>query len=163
MYTTPSSPDAARCWIPCVDSVYAKCAWEFEFIVPSYLEEREELPGLLDDEFDYPDDRNRTVVVCSGDLVEQVRVVAMQISFVLSGDRLHTPITPAKPSFCSVSSFLHRLSISHSQQAHFTSSPSHPMLRRRFLVHDHRLSCMPFVCQARRPNLPQLLRSCALP
>jgi len=81
VYTTPSSPDAARCWIPCVDSIYAKCAWEFEFIVPSYLEEREELPGLLDDEFDYPDDRNRTVVVCSGDLVEQVRVVAMQITF----------------------------------------------------------------------------------
>jgi len=163
VYTTPSSPDAARCWIPCVDSVYAKCAWEFEFIVPSYLEEREELPGLPDDEFDYPDDRNRTVVVCSGDLVEQVRVVTMQISFILSGDRLHTPITPAKPSFCSVSSFLHQLSISHSQRAHSTSSPSHPMLQRRFLVHGHRLSCMPFVCQVRRPNLPQLLRSCAVP
>lgn len=81
VYTTPSSPDAARCWIPCVDSVYSKCAWEFEFIVPSYLEEREELPGLLEDEFDYPDDRNRTVVVCSGDLVEQVRVVVMRITF----------------------------------------------------------------------------------
>ena len=80
MYTTPSSPDAARCWIPCVDSIYAKCAWEFEFIVPSYLEEQE-LPGLLDDEFDYPDDRNRTVVVCSGDLVEQVRGGVMRVSF----------------------------------------------------------------------------------
>ena len=146
-----------------MDSVYAKCAWEFEFIVPSYLEEREELPGLLDDEFDYPDDRNRTVVVCSGDLVEQVRVVAMQMTFVSSRDRLHTPITPAKPSFCSVSSFLHQLSISHSQQAHSTYSPSHPMLQRRSLAHDHRPSCTPFVCQVRRPNSPQPLRSCAVP
>ena len=64
-----------------MDSVYAKCAWEFEFIVPSYLEEREELPSLLDDEFDYADDRNRTVVVCSGDLVEQVRAFIIRTSF----------------------------------------------------------------------------------
>lgn len=163
MYTTPSSPDAARCWIPCVDSVYAKCAWEFEFIVPSYLEERDELPSLLDDEFDYPDDRNRTVVVCSGDLVEQVRVPAIQISFFSSRDRLRTPITPAKPSFCSVSWSPHRFSISHSQPVHSTSCPSHPMLRRRFLAHDHHPSCMLFVCRVRRPSSLQLLRSCAVP
>jgi len=162
VYTTPS-PDAARCWIPCVDSVYAKCAWEFEFIVPSYLEEREELPGLLDDEFDYPDDRNRTVVVCSGDLVEQVRVVAIRITFFSSRDRLRTPTTPAKPSFCSASSFLRRPSTSHSQPVHSTSYHFHPMLLRRFLAHDHHPSCMPFVCQVRKLSSLQLLRSCAVP
>ena len=163
MYTTPSSPDAARCWIPCVDSVYAKCAWEFEFIVPSYLEEREELPGLLDDEFDYPDERNRTVVVCSGDLVEQVCVDVMKILNFLSKDRSHTPITPAKPSFCSASSSLHRFNISHSQPVHSMSFPSHPTLPKRFLAHGHHPSCMPFVCQVRRHNSLQLSRSCAVP
>lgn len=162
MYTTPSSPDAARCWVPCVDSVYAKCAWEFEFIVPSYLEEREELLGLLDDEFDYPDERNRTVVVCSGDLVEQVRAAAMQTSCFSPRDRSRTPITPAKPSFCSASSSLHQFSISHSQLVHSMSCPSHPMPQRRFLAHDRHLSCMPFVYQARRPSLLRLLHFCAV-
>ncbi|GLB35736.1 putative peptidase family M1 domain [Lyophyllum shimeji] len=66
-YTTPSSPDAARCWVPCVDNMWEKCTWEFEFIVPRYLEERE--VGQDDEE---PTDAIPTLVVCSGDLVEQV-------------------------------------------------------------------------------------------
>ena len=163
MYTTPSSPDAARCWIPCVDSIYAKCAWEFEFIVPSYLEEREELPGLLDDEFDYPDDRNRTVVVCSGDLVEQVRQVEIRISFHSSGNRWHTQITPAKPSSCSVSSFPPLFNTSHSLPVHSMSYPFHLMPLRRFLAHDHPPSCMHFACQARRHTSLQPYRSCVEP
>jgi hypothetical protein len=162
VYTTTSSADAARCWIPCVDSVYAKCAWEFEFIVPSYLEEREEFPGLLDDEFDYPDDRNRTVVVCSGDLVEQVRAVAIRISSLSSRDRLHTRITPVKPSSCSAFSFLRRLSTSHSPPVHSMSCPYHLTLPRRSLAHDRLPSCMHFVCQVRRPISLQPFRSCAV-
>ncbi|KAF7302593.1 Transcription initiation factor TFIID subunit 2 [Mycena chlorophos] len=65
VYTTPSSPDAARCWVPCVDNVKDKCTWEFEFVVPRYLED---VP--LDDSA--PPDANPTLVVCSGELVEQV-------------------------------------------------------------------------------------------
>ena len=163
MYTAPSSPDSARCWIPCVDSVYAKCAWEFEFIVPSYLEEREDVPGLLDDEFDYPDDRNRTVVVCSGDLVEQVCVAAIRMSFFSPRGRLRTQITPAKPSSCSASSSPRLFSTSHSQPVHSTSCPFRPMLQKRYLAHVHLPSCMPFACQVRKPNSLQLLRSCVAP
>ncbi|KAK7465278.1 hypothetical protein VKT23_005257 [Stygiomarasmius scandens] len=66
VYTTPASPDSARCWVPCVDNLWEKCTWEFEFIVPRYLEERQ---SLAEDE---PDDAIPTVVVCSGDLVEQI-------------------------------------------------------------------------------------------
>ncbi|KAH8094603.1 hypothetical protein BXZ70DRAFT_1009904 [Cristinia sonorae] len=68
VYTTPSSPDAARCWVPCIDNIWEKCTWEFEFVVPRYLEQ---LDAASDDEEtaegEYP-----TVVVCSGDLLEQV-------------------------------------------------------------------------------------------
>ncbi|KAJ7611016.1 hypothetical protein FB45DRAFT_329816 [Roridomyces roridus] len=64
-YTTPSSPDAARCWVPCIDNLWEKCTWEFEFVVPRYLEE---IP--LDE--DQPIDASPTLVVCSGELVEQV-------------------------------------------------------------------------------------------
>ncbi|CAK5264367.1 unnamed protein product [Mycena citricolor] len=64
-YTTPSSPDAARCWVPCIDSPWEKCTWEFEFVVPRYLED----VSLEDGE---STDANPTLVVCSGELVEQV-------------------------------------------------------------------------------------------
>ncbi|KAG9313991.1 hypothetical protein JVU11DRAFT_4768 [Chiua virens] len=71
-YTVPSSPDAARCWVPCVDNFWEKCTWEFEFVVPRYLEE----PDLTqrDENGDYVEQQETipTVVVCSGDLVEQV-------------------------------------------------------------------------------------------
>ncbi|KAH7886186.1 hypothetical protein F5I97DRAFT_2026435 [Phlebopus sp. FC_14] len=71
-YTTPSSPDAARCWVPCVDNVWEKCTWEFEFVVPRYLEESEP-PGFGDDvDFVELQGSTPTVVICSGDLVEQV-------------------------------------------------------------------------------------------
>ncbi|KAG2155663.1 TATA-binding protein associated factor Taf2 [Suillus clintonianus] len=71
-YTTPSSPDAARCWVPCVDSLWEKCTWEFEFVVPRYLEEPD--PGHRGDNGDFEESQESipTVVVCSGDLVEQV-------------------------------------------------------------------------------------------
>ncbi|KAK0208686.1 hypothetical protein DFS33DRAFT_1413599 [Desarmillaria ectypa] len=65
-YTTPSCPDASRCWVPCADSVNEKCTWEFEFVVPRYLEE----PDHLQDE--EANELLPTLVVCSGELVEQV-------------------------------------------------------------------------------------------
>ena len=69
VYTTPSSPDAARCWVPCVDNIWEKCTWEFEFVVPRFLEQRD---TSFDDD-DPQDGEYPTVVVCSGDLIEQVR------------------------------------------------------------------------------------------
>jgi transcription initiation factor TFIID subunit 2 len=53
--------------------LWEKCTWEFEFIVPRYLEERE--PNVPDgDEGEGEDlqDANPTIVVCSGEFVEQV-------------------------------------------------------------------------------------------
>ncbi|KAF8727767.1 hypothetical protein AX14_007043, partial [Amanita brunnescens Koide BX004] len=66
-FTTPSSPDSARCWVPCIDNIWERCTWELEFVVPRYLEERS---STEDD--DEPNDLVPTIVVCSGDLVEQV-------------------------------------------------------------------------------------------
>lgn len=71
VYTTPSSPDAARCWVPCVDNLFEKCTWEFEFVVPRYLEERHAVHAD-DGELDEARDASPTVVVCSGEFMEQV-------------------------------------------------------------------------------------------
>jgi transcription initiation factor TFIID subunit 2 len=68
-YTTPSSPDSARCWVPCLDNLWEKCTWEFEFVVPRYLEERD-----IHRDDDELNDASPTIVVCSGELVEQVCV-----------------------------------------------------------------------------------------
>lgn len=78
-YTTPSSPDSARCWVPCVDNLYEKCTWEMEFVVPRYLEERQS--NIMDDgeQEDIPD-ASPTIVVCSGDLLEQVRFKVPRIN-----------------------------------------------------------------------------------
>jgi len=48
--------------------MWEKCTWEFEFVVPRFLEQRE---SPLDDD-EPPEGENPTVVVCSGELVEQV-------------------------------------------------------------------------------------------
>ncbi|EAU92262.2 TATA-binding protein associated factor Taf2 [Coprinopsis cinerea okayama7 len=66
-FTSPSSPDSARCWVPCVDNLWEKCTWEFEFVVPRYLEER-----VDNDDDEEPVDLTPTIVICSGELVEQV-------------------------------------------------------------------------------------------
>ncbi|EJC98793.1 uncharacterized protein FOMMEDRAFT_161628 [Fomitiporia mediterranea MF3/22] len=57
MYTTSSSPDAARCWIPCLDSLWERCIWDFKFIVPKTLE------GTTDDMDVDNDDLNVTPTV----------------------------------------------------------------------------------------------------
>ncbi|TFL06150.1 hypothetical protein BDV98DRAFT_558917 [Pterulicium gracile] len=69
-FTTPSSPDSARCWVPCIDNLWEKSTWELQFIVPRYLEERS-----VADEEEEGDENNGalpTLVVCSGELVEQI-------------------------------------------------------------------------------------------
>ncbi|KAG9024969.1 hypothetical protein FS842_005369, partial [Serendipita sp. 407] len=63
VYTTPSSPDAARCWIPCVDNLWERCTWEFEFVVPRSLD--------VDGESSTGPNYN-VVVVCSGEFQQQI-------------------------------------------------------------------------------------------
>jgi transcription initiation factor TFIID subunit 2 len=69
VYTTASSDDAARCWIPCVDSLWERCTWELEFAVPRTLAFEEDSAdadiGSRRDEFPVS-------VVASGELLEQV-------------------------------------------------------------------------------------------
>lgn len=85
LYTITSSPDAARTWVPCVDSLWERCTWEFELIVPKSLhiaEDEEEAAanqsGNLPIEqapttnVDTSDPDSQVVVVCTGDLMEQV-------------------------------------------------------------------------------------------
>ncbi|KAJ3528429.1 hypothetical protein NMY22_g9419 [Coprinellus aureogranulatus] len=83
-YTTTSSPDAARCWVPCLDSLWVKCAWEFEFVMPRYLEER----TPTDDDDEMPD-CIPTMVICSGDLVGQSQL-ATSTTFLRSATSFYT-------------------------------------------------------------------------
>ncbi|EIW64059.1 uncharacterized protein TRAVEDRAFT_55102 [Trametes versicolor FP-101664 SS1] len=70
VFTIPSSPDASRCWVPCIDNLWEKCAWDFEFVVPRSLEQHD---AASDDEDEAVEtDEYPTVVVCSGELMEQV-------------------------------------------------------------------------------------------
>lgn len=75
MYTTLSGPDGARCWVPCVDSFWEKCTWDFEFVVPKVLQqESDDIVGIsIDDDESSSGSENPVVVVCSGDFSEQVR------------------------------------------------------------------------------------------
>ncbi len=57
MFLSPTTHEAARVWTPCVDSLWERCTWELEFIVPSVLEAGEDCP---------------VTVVSSGELMEQV-------------------------------------------------------------------------------------------
>lgn len=63
MYTTPSSGDSARCWVPCVDSLWERCTWEFEFVIPRSLDADGDSPTGPN----YP-----CVVVCSGEFLQQI-------------------------------------------------------------------------------------------
>jgi hypothetical protein len=75
--------------VPCLDSPWDKSTWEFEFVVTKRLEEKDQERArkqnldTLDDEL--PEDEYPTVVVCSGDLVEQVRLIPifLSVSFIL--------------------------------------------------------------------------------
>ncbi|KAH9943990.1 uncharacterized protein BXZ73DRAFT_39443 [Epithele typhae] len=69
VFTTPSSPDTARCWVPCIDNLWEKCTWDFEFTVPRSLEQAD---TVSDDEEEGDESEYPTVVVCSGELIEQV-------------------------------------------------------------------------------------------
>ncbi|KZT52907.1 hypothetical protein CALCODRAFT_501745 [Calocera cornea HHB12733] len=66
VYTSPTSADAARCWVPCVDNLWERCTWELEFIVPRSLSAEEEINTKVATE------ETPVVVVCSGEFREQV-------------------------------------------------------------------------------------------
>lgn len=66
MFLSPTTYNSARVWTPCIDSLFERCTWELEFIVPRYLEGGEPVDG----EEGYP-----VMVVSSGELMEQVGVL----------------------------------------------------------------------------------------
>ncbi|PWN92640.1 hypothetical protein FA10DRAFT_276691 [Acaromyces ingoldii] len=56
MFTSPTCADFARCWVPCVDSLWERCTWELQFVIAKR----------------WVDEEQDNVVVGSGELVEQV-------------------------------------------------------------------------------------------
>lgn len=65
--------------MPCVDNLFEKCTWDFEFIVPRYLEERH--ANLDDDGTEDMREASPTVVVCSGDLMEQASFLRFSLCY----------------------------------------------------------------------------------
>lgn len=61
MYSRASGPNSARCWVPCVDTLWDRCTWELEFVVPRHLE------AVLSDGEEVAAD---VYVVASGELTE---------------------------------------------------------------------------------------------
>lgn len=60
MYTRPLGMNSSRCWVPCLDSLWDRCTWELEFVVPRRLS----VEPQLDDE------TPEVYVVSSGELTE---------------------------------------------------------------------------------------------
>jgi len=54
VYLSPTAYDSARIWTPCLDSLWDRCTWELEFIVPATI------------------GGSSTMVISSGELLEQV-------------------------------------------------------------------------------------------
>ncbi|KAI8088239.1 hypothetical protein BDF21DRAFT_378346 [Thamnidium elegans] len=62
-------PGATRSWLPCIDNIADRCTWDMEFIVPRKDE------GAIVPEYDGEgafDEVDGMVVVCSGEVLEQV-------------------------------------------------------------------------------------------
>ena len=66
IYTTPSCADWARCWTPCLDSLWERCTWQLDFVVPKFLALGTAAEANVDE-----DGADEVLVVCSGDLVER--------------------------------------------------------------------------------------------
>ena len=63
MYTRPTGANSARCWVPCVDSLWERCTWDLEFVVPRRL-------ASTTDEGETSEEEDEVMVICSGELVE---------------------------------------------------------------------------------------------
>lgn len=62
-------PGATRSWLPCIDRISERCTWDMEFIVPR-KDDGAPVPEY-DGEGSF-DEVNGIMVVCSGDIIEQV-------------------------------------------------------------------------------------------
>ncbi|ORX42682.1 hypothetical protein DM01DRAFT_1350220 [Hesseltinella vesiculosa] len=60
-------PGATRAWLPCIDNICERCTWDMEFVVPRRMGQ-----SLLEVDNDTAYDEDATVVVCSGEMIEQV-------------------------------------------------------------------------------------------
>ncbi|KDN40979.1 hypothetical protein K437DRAFT_258484 [Tilletiaria anomala UBC 951] len=114
IYSTPSCADWSRCWTPCLDSLWERCTWQLDFVVPRYLTPAALGESTSDDEEDVADnDADEVVVVCSGDLVEktvhphcpskiifsyeQAAPTSVQhIAFAIGPFSMHTVASPSK-------------------------------------------------------------------
>ena len=67
VYTSSSSSDAARCWVPCIDTLWDRCTWELQLSVPRSLE----LTAEGDEEGGNIVETLPVIAVASGELVEQ--------------------------------------------------------------------------------------------
>ncbi|CEH12526.1 TATA binding protein associated factor [Ceraceosorus bombacis] len=63
LYLAPTCPDFARCWVPCVDSLWERCTWDIVLVVPSTL--RHAAAAGQDEDV-------AIIALASGDLVEEV-------------------------------------------------------------------------------------------
>lgn len=103
IYTSATSPDAARCWIPCIDNLWERCTWELDFVVDRMLggrrgessaeaaaegggrnkgKAREGLTVPGSDEDDVEGNGRPIVVACSGELSEHVSVSWFQVDLL---------------------------------------------------------------------------------
>lgn len=117
LFTITSSPDAARCWVPCVDSLWERCTWEFELIVPRSLTTADDddkgatsgasaLERARANNADTADPDSQVVAICTGDLMEQVT----------------HPNNPSKTVFCYTQAVLTSV-----QHVAFAAGPFHIM------------------------------------
>ncbi|KAE8216640.1 hypothetical protein CF327_g222 [Tilletia walkeri] len=76
VYTEATCGDWARCWVPCVDSLWERCTWELSFTVPTYVHSSATGSTGVTDTSQQPlsgpaQGNNAITVVCTGDLVEE--------------------------------------------------------------------------------------------
>ncbi|KAG9075265.1 hypothetical protein FS749_013086, partial [Ceratobasidium sp. UAMH 11750] len=75
VFTSPVAPDAARCWVPCLDNQWERCTWELVLIAPHSLERLADTrpDGMaLDQPAASPEPEYPVVAVCSAELVQVI-------------------------------------------------------------------------------------------
>lgn len=61
-----------RMWVPCVDKISERCMWDMIFIVPQKMTFSED--DVYDESTNDVFQEGENTVVCSGEIMEQVRV-----------------------------------------------------------------------------------------
>ncbi|KAG9096358.1 hypothetical protein FRC06_008750 [Ceratobasidium sp. 370] len=91
VFTSPVSPDAARCWVPCLDNQWERCTWELVLIAPHSLERPADTRPdemALDQPAAEPEPEYPVVAVCSAELVQ------VHIAFAIGPFVTHTVPDP---------------------------------------------------------------------